>query len=141
MGTPLFMERTYHRFGIQAAIAREVRRQQIGLVSGPSQLPALIDRQGRWFRAGSQPRVDLECRQVLRRMVAALIESHCSSAQKPLSSQELIDRTWTGERMLKSAARNRLFVSLARLRRLGFSSFLEKQRAGYSLAPHVELVF
>ncbi|MBP9113789.1 MAG: hypothetical protein KBF88_13340, partial [Polyangiaceae bacterium] len=58
----------------------------------------------------------------------------------PVSSEELTQCVWPGEKMLAKAAKNRLHVAIVKLRGLGLSNVLSSQDGGYLLDPSVPLV-
>jgi hypothetical protein len=89
-------------------------------------------RDGRWFRRGDAPPVDLSRRPVLRAVLAALIDE-----RHPLPVAELIARAWPGDRAL--SLRNRLYVSLNTLRELGLRGVIERSKHGYRIAPYVRV--
>jgi tetratricopeptide (TPR) repeat protein len=80
-------------------------------------------------------RVDLQSRVVLQRLLAVLIEAHAKGQKQ--SIEELIEQTWTGERMLRAAGRNRLRVAVRTLRELGLRSLILTTPTGYALADHL----
>jgi hypothetical protein len=60
-------------------------------------------------------------------------------SQDARSAEQLIEAAWPGERMLASAAKNRLHVSLNRLRELGLRHALMASPDGWLLDPAVEV--
>lgn len=94
----------------------------------------------RWFRAGAGERVDLSTRQVFRRILGALIEQHREGQERALGSEKLIAAAWPGERIDRSAARNRLNNALATLRSLGLRRLLVTEQRGYRLLPGTNVV-
>lgn len=100
-------------------------------VRGPLELEVASD--GSWFHAPGMPRADCSKRPVLRRLVAALVHEPRGAA---CSVARLVEAGWPGEKMSRSAARNRLHVSLNRLRVLGLAALLLTTDAGYLLDPN-----
>lgn len=76
----------------------------------------------------------------LRRLLLALVTHHASHPGEALTLWDLVDAGWPGERPLASAGANRVYVTLARLRRLGLREIIERFDAGYRLAPTVTVV-
>lgn len=91
---------------------------------------------GSWFRAPDRAVADCSNRPVLKRLVAALVAAHRGV---PCTSGQLVEAGWPGEKMSRAAARNRLHVSLNRLRVLGLGDVLRTTRAGYLIDPDVEI--
>lgn len=89
-----------------------------------------------WFVARGR-RVDLAKRRVLQSVLLALCDQYRSAPGVGLSSDELVGRIWCGERMLREAGLNRLYVALSTLRSLGLSHYVEKRGGGYLIDPSV----
>lgn len=63
-----------------------------------------------------------------------LAELHRRTAGRAASTAQLIELVWPRERFSSAAsARNRLRVCIAKLRRAGFATALQKTRDGYRL--------
>jgi hypothetical protein len=75
--------------------------------------------------------VSLERRRPLARILVALAKAH--SQKKALSSQELQEAGWPGERMLASAGVHRVRVAVSTMRKLGVGKFLQTVEDGYRL--------
>lgn len=76
--------------------------------------------------------VDLARRPVLRRILLKLATMPRGTA---CTITELVEAGWPGEKMSAGAARNRLHVSLNRLRTLGLDHALITDVGGYLLDP------
>jgi hypothetical protein len=48
---------------------------------------------------------------------------------------ELFEAGWPGERPIREAGANRVYVTLARLRQLGLRDVVERFEDGYRIAP------
>ncbi|MFO0748218.1 MAG: hypothetical protein U1F43_21540 [Myxococcota bacterium] len=70
----------------------------------------------------------------LRRLLLALVERHTASAE-PLTTAELLEAGWPGERPIYEAGLNRVYVSMNRLRQLGLRHVVERADEGYRLKP------
>jgi hypothetical protein len=126
----------------RSALARAVHRALAALFpTDPAtdakapEAPCVVGADGRWFQLGSSPLVSLERRRPLVRMVAALAQAHASGA--PLSSFDLQEAGWPGERMLPSAGVHRVRVAISTLRKLGLGRFLETMETGYGFSSQV----
>jgi tetratricopeptide (TPR) repeat protein len=93
-----------------------------------------------WLRAPLGRRGEVSSRRVLRRLLSALVERRLSAPTTPLSPQDLIRCGWPDERVATPAARNRLQVALAELRKLGLAEVLLLRGDGYLIDPRVELM-
>ncbi len=93
---------------------------------------------GAWFQVpDSAAPVSLARRQVLQRLLAALAASREASPGQPTPAEALVAQTWPGERILPAAARNRLHVAVASLRKLGLGRLLIHSDEGYALSAGV----
>jgi hypothetical protein len=69
------------------------------------------------------------------RIMAAFIERHREAPGTALTTQDLLQAGWPGERVVAEAGVNRVYVALTQLRRMGLRSVLEYSEGGYRLAP------
>ncbi len=76
--------------------------------------------------------MDLARRPVLKRI---LLKLATMPRGLPCTIAELVEAGWPGEKMSAGAARNRLHVSLNRLRTLGLDHALLTDAGGYLLDP------
>jgi hypothetical protein len=97
-----------------------------------------VARDASWFVAGGR-RVDLSKRRVLQSVLLALCDQYRNAPGVGLSSDELVERIWCGERMIREAGLNRLYVALSTLRSLGLSRYVHKRGGGYLIDPSVIL--
>ncbi|MCK6544950.1 hypothetical protein L6R52_03725 [Myxococcota bacterium] len=100
----------------------------------------LVTSDGELFRAPDGTFGDLGRRQVLRRLLAALIDARRSRPGEPVSTEVLLDAGWPGEQIARRAAKNRLYVALTTLRGLGLRGLVVNAGDGWMLDPEVELV-
>jgi tetratricopeptide (TPR) repeat protein len=80
--------------------------------------------------------IELERRATLERLVHVLA---VRSNPAGLTDEELVDRTWSGERLTSRSALNRLRVAMAELRQLGLRGALERNGRRYRVRPDVEI--
>jgi predicted ATPase len=83
---------------------------------------------------GGEP-VDLARHGTLRRVLDALVRARRDAPGQPLDAATLFAASWPGERIGMRAARNRLYVALSKLRKLGLSGVLSSRDDGYLIAP------
>ena len=69
------------------------------------------------------------------RIMAAFVERHREAPGTALTTQDLLQAGWPGERLVAEAGVNRVYVALTQLRRMGLRSVLEHSEGGYRLAP------
>jgi hypothetical protein len=89
---------------------------------------------GAWFRPPFHPRVSLARRPNLRGLLVRLVEARLSHPGASVAPDALIAAGWPGERILPDAAKNRLYVAVTTLRKLGLRELLESRGDGYALA-------
>lgn len=89
---------------------------------------------------GDGGRVDLEAHPLLRTIFEALLERREASPGAALSLAELQGLAWPNEKILPRAAKNRLYVAIARLRDKGLGEALQRARDGYRLDPALAIV-
>lgn len=79
--------------------------------------------------------VDLSTRLIIRRLLDRLIRQHRTRPGIPLSIGQLQQAGWPDERMMKKAARARIYVAVSTLRRLGLRDIIVNDSGGYCLDP------
>lgn len=97
----------------------------------------VVAEDGSWFRTPKGKEVDLGRRQVLRRLLAALVAKRGEGVIAP---GQLMEAGWPGEQIDPLAAANRLHVGLTTLRNLGLRELLDRADAGYRIAPEAPLI-
>lgn len=96
-----------------------------------------IEANGRWLERGRGPRVDLSRRTVLARMAIVLGRARIETPGRGLDIAELAAGCWPGERIVATAAANRVYVAISGLRRVGLAGDLEKCADGYRFSPEL----
>jgi tetratricopeptide (TPR) repeat protein len=105
----------------------------------PSTGPVLeLSRDGRLVGFGDRA-IDFSRRGPLRRVLLALAEA--SVHARRLSSDELREAGWPGERMYPASAAARVYSAVRRLRALGLTDAIVTRDDGYGLAAHVRVVW
>ncbi len=107
-------------------------------IEPPRERPVLrIDSNGRWLERGRAPRVDLSRRTVLGRMAVVLGRARIETPGRLLDVGELTAACWPGERIVRAAAANRVYVAISGLRRAGLAGDLERSTDGYRIATEI----
>ncbi len=114
---------------------RLLRRRVEALLLREGRIAVAVASDGATFRTGDTV-VHLGSRPQLRRVLAALARAKGTT----LSPDELRAEAWPGERTLRPAALNRLYVTVRRLRELGLATAIESVDGGYRLVPSTEVV-
>jgi predicted ATPase len=96
--------------------------------------------QARWFSVDGGDRVSLEASPNARRLLAKLVEEHRVAPGRALTVDEMREAVWPGDRSVRHAALNRLYVAMSRLRERGLRALLVRSEAGWMLDPSVALV-
>ncbi|MFO0563534.1 MAG: FHA domain-containing protein [Polyangiales bacterium] len=96
---------------------------------------------GRWFVLPGGERVSLHRREVLARVLGALIRARVESPGRVVRAEQLIELAWPGERFIEGSGENRLHVALSNLRQLGLRALLTRVEDGYRIDPEVAARF
>ncbi len=92
---------------------------------------------GSWLRTPSGEVARFGAAGALRGLVLRLAEERVRYPGRPVARGELVRAGWPGESILPAAAKNRLHVTIARLRRAGLAGVLLHDEDGYMLDPAV----
>lgn len=98
-----------------------------------------IARDGCGFRAPDGTLGDVGRRVAARRLLQRLATERERCPGRALSPDVLFEAGWPGDRSRRTAARNRVHVTLAALRQLGLREVLLRQGPGYLLDPAVPI--
>lgn len=126
-------------------LAREIRTvlgecRRIAPASAPAaQRSILFAEDGSGFSWSDGQTVNLARRKTLQRLLVALLEQRIHRPGEELPVASLIEAGWPGQRLLREAAINRLYVGLSTLRNLGLSDVIERHNMGYRLSPSVRV--
>ena len=90
-----------------------------------------IARTGLFFSVGDA-RVELTQSPRLVAVLGALIEAH-RSGKGTIDAEAIARKGWPGERIIPSAARNRVYVAVSSLRKMGLRSVIAHANDGYAL--------
>ncbi len=90
-----------------------------------------IARSGSRFDAGGT-RVDLATSPRLAAVLGALVEAH-GTERGSIDAEVIAQKAWPGERIIPRAARNRVYVAVSSLRKLGLRGVIAHANEGYAL--------
>lgn len=90
-----------------------------------------ISRTGRFFSVGDA-RVELTSSPRLVSVLGTLIEANLTG-KRTIDAEAIARKAWPGERIIPSAARNRVYVAVSSLRKLGLRSVIAHANDGYGL--------
>ena len=117
-------------------------------LSGPRVLPSSLavgrerlrmEGEGRWFEVGEQERVDLSRKRTLRPLLRALVDASRLHPGEAMSVDAVFSSVWGGELCLPDARKNRVYVAVAALRKMGLSEVILTRGDGYLLLPELEI--
>jgi predicted ATPase len=101
----------------------------------------LLDEQILAYRApGQDGWVDMAKRPTPMRLLLALVAHHRASPGAAIRTEALCEQVWPGERILPEAATNRLYVTIAGLRREGLREVIRNVEGGYALDASLRVV-
>ena len=84
--------------------------------------------------------IELGKHQAARAVLIALVRGRLDCPARPLAWSELVGVGWPSERMLPAAAKNRLKVTVAWLRKAGFRDLIQSDERGYWLRPNMRVL-
>lgn len=94
-----------------------------------------VHQSGDWFSLNDGERIDLTKKGNVKKALLELVAEHARNPGAPLHWRRMVAGIWAGESILDSAARNRLRVTVAHLRRLGLRPALLSDERGYRIDP------
>ncbi len=95
--------------------------------------------EARWVRLPDGTVVQFSRGTAMRQMLRALAERRLRSPGRGMSIEELFVSGWPGERVTSAVAKNRVYVNLTRLRRMGLRGLIVSRDDGFLLDPAVPL--
>jgi predicted ATPase len=115
-------------------LARAERTRASARTGGAPETVLVIGKGGAWLERHGHARIVLGRRQSARRVLLALASHRIRSPGASLSLGEVVAAGWPGEKMIERAARQRVYVLINTMRKLGVSE-LETTDDGYRLDP------
>lgn len=116
-----------------------VRNSTPGVAPGPP-IDLELAKDAEWFALAGAERVSLRRRRSLRLVLERLLRARLESPGVELSTHELFEAGWPGERIIFEAGRQRVYVTLVELRKLGLGGWLHHRGQGYLLDPTARIV-
>jgi hypothetical protein len=113
--------------------------EPLHLEEAPLEPRLVISAGAEWFQITGRPRVTLETRIPLRRLLLALGEMKVKNTGAVLPVTAAFDAGWPGERATPTAAAMRVYTAIHSLRRLGLRGLLVRRRRGYVLDIDVNI--
>ena len=95
----------------------------------------VVGPRGGWFQLPGETRTEIARFGNAARILHALADAAERQSGVSLDADMLIEAAWPGERLVLEAARNRLSVALAKLRKLGLREVIQRTREGWRLDP------
>lgn len=99
----------------------------------------VIDREATWFEPGDGARVSMQGRGPLRRVLLTLVRARLESPGRSIGVFPLLEAGWPGEDPLPEAGANRVYQSIAVLRRMGLRDSLQRHDGGYRIDPKIRV--
>jgi predicted ATPase len=121
-----------------ARVLRACLAQALGPVT--DELELVVGRDARWFRTPAGERVALLRRRAVRLMLDRLVQERLRAPGAALSIETLFAAGWPGERASERSARNRVHVTLTRMKDLGLRGVIQSRDDGVLIAPHIRVV-
>jgi hypothetical protein len=99
----------------------------------PTEESAALGPGAAWIDTGRGERLKLG--PSLRNILACLLEHHRREPSRTLSTWELLEAGWPGEKIAAQSGANRVYAAINRLRNMGLRSTLERHDDGYRIVP------
>lgn len=134
--------RTFVRGALDPAARETFEQRYARLVPRPAPIVAdvlRIDPDGGWFAPPNAGPVRCERRASLQAVLARLARERVQRPGMPVPWRELFAAGWPGQNILEHAARNRLKVAIATLRKLGLGGAVRHAGDGYLLEAEVRI--
>jgi tetratricopeptide (TPR) repeat protein len=130
-GTPSLVQTSDEARLVVRLLERAVGEPGAALLVGP---------EGAWARVPGKERVDIARYAASARILEGLARRAESAPGESCDADTLIEAGWPGEQILPDAAKNRLGVALARLRKLGLREQIQTTKDGWRLDPDWSVV-
>lgn len=119
----------------EARVLARLLAERLGAPQKAQGLAVAVD--GTWLQGADGVRRDIEARENLRRVLAFFATQQSGDRAR---WTDVFEAGWPGEKASAAAARNRVYVALSTLRKLGLGDGLDKAKEGYRLADDVQVV-
>lgn len=119
-----------------------IQRRIEVMLQDPKAQALLIDINEQAFRPpGEVEWVEMRNRHTPFRLLQTLVEHRLERPGEPLSAETLCEQVWPGEVIVADAAQNRLYVTIATLRRIeGMKDVIINEQSGYLVDPNLPLI-
>lgn len=97
----------------------------------------VIGKEGMWLRGPTGETHSLATRGPLRRVLLRLVRAHREQPGECLEADTLLEAGWPGERPIREAGLNRVYVAIATLRRMGLRDVLMRDEQGYRITDEI----
>ncbi len=124
------LERRLAAIAANEAPAAEVADESETLTLGPD---------GAWLRAPTGETFELRGRGPLRRLLLRLARHRRVAPGASLDVDALLEAGWPGERPIREAGLNRVYVAISSLRKLGLRDVIQRDDRGYRIDPAVQV--
>jgi len=131
-GTPSLVE-----ISDDARLVLRVVTQRLGSGVGPR---LEVGSEAQWFRAPGGERQPLDKYNAARRILDELTRARLSRPGDGVSGEQLFAAGWPGVQIKPRSANNRLYVALAKLRKMGLKLLILRSASGYLLDPDTPVV-
>lgn len=101
----------------------------------------LLGPEAAWFRAPDGTLQQLDGRGPYKRILLRLVHEHQAGAGGRLDATHLLEAGWPGQRVSRAAGLNRVYVTIASLRKMGLRLALQRDDRGYRLDPSLTVRF
>lgn len=100
-----------------------------------------VDQQGACYQVNEEGVIDLSRRASLRQILNGLIDCHLGQEVDAMSLEDVFALGWPNENISFESMKARVYNTISRLRALGLGTCIVHDGRGYSIAPHVRVVF
>jgi len=126
--------------GIHARIIAALIDEVQGSSEEEDRGPVLhVEGEGRWFQVGGGSLAELGHRKPMRRILLGLATAREERPGEGMSTEAIFEAGWPGERATPDSARNRVYVTIRRLRSSGLEDVLISDDKGYFISPRVHI--
>ena len=84
--------------------------------------------------------MSLRRRRSLRLVLARLVEARRESPGVELATHDLLEAGWPGEKVIFEAGRQRVYMTMVELRKMGLAPWIIHRGSGYLLDPDATVV-
>lgn len=120
---------------LERALPELERRRSLADARDPERAALVVGPEGKWFRVPGGEVVELD----RKHKPAALLDA-LARATEPIGREALVALVWPDEKILEEAAKDRLYATVALLRKAGIGNLVESAPTGYRLDPSVRVV-